>query len=365
MRLGLFCLMQRPGAPFTTIFDDHLAEIIHAENLGFDEVWFAEHHYANDAISPAPNLFIAALAQRTTRLRLGAMINVLPLHHPAQLAAELAVLDHLTHGRLNVGIGRGSRRMEWKRAGLTPEQVNERYYESVAIIQGLWTNEPFSHHSKHYQLEDLRLRPTVLQEPHPPLFTAVAHTASVAWAAQHGLGIAEHYNTTTEAREHFALYRQLRTAAGHPNLPELRPRLFREIYVAPTDEEARAQAEIALWDHWRLLDERLSYEQPYDHRLLEFPAQITDDLFRQVTANLPIVGPRTYDELATSGRTIIGSPTTVAIRLLEQAQTLDLETFVGLFAFGRLTHMQVMRSLDLFAHEVMPALTKASATLST
>jgi alkanesulfonate monooxygenase SsuD/methylene tetrahydromethanopterin reductase-like flavin-dependent oxidoreductase (luciferase family) len=364
MRFGVFCLMQRPGASFTNLLDDQLAEIIHADDLGFDEVWFAEHHHANGAISPAPNLFVAALAQRTTRLRLGNMINVLPLHDPAQLAAELAVLDHLTHGRLNVGLGKGSRRMEWKRAGLTPEQVNERFYEGIAVMQGLWTQEPFSYHGKHFHLEDVRLRPGVLQQPHPPLFTAVAHQASVVWAAQQGLGIAEHYTTTAEASAHFALYRQLQAAAGHADRPERRPRLFREIYVAPTDQEARADAEIALWDHWRLLDERLSYDQPYDARLLEAPASISDEMFRQVTAHLPIIGPRTYDELAQSGLTIIGSPETVASRLLDQARTLELETFVGLFAFGRLSHAQVMRSLDLFAREVMPLLNEAAASVS-
>src|ERR1051326_728918 len=219
MRFGIFCLMQRPGVPFFYLFEDHLAEIIHAEDLGFEEVWFAEHHYANDAIVPTPNLLVAALAQRTSRLRLGNMINVLPLHHPAQLAAELAVLDHLTHGRLNVGVGKGSRRAEWQRAGLTPEQVNERFYEALEVIQGLWTSEPFSYHGKHYHLEEVRLRPGVLQQPHPPLFTAVAHKASVIWAAQHDLGMAEHYTTTAEAREHFALYRHLQADAGQPDLP--------------------------------------------------------------------------------------------------------------------------------------------------
>lgn len=363
MRFGIFSLMQRAGVPFTTLFDDHLAEIIHAESLGFDEVWFAEHHYANDAISPAPNLFVAAITQSTSRMRLGNMINVLPLHHPAQLAAELAVLDHLTHGRLNVGVGKGSRRTEWRRAGLTPEQVNERFYEALEIIQGLWTCEPFSYHGKHYQLEAMRLRPSVLQQPHPPLFTAVAHKASVMWAAQHHLGIAEHYTTTAEAKEHFAFYRQLRAASGHADSAERRPRMFREIYVAPTDAQARAEAEIALWDHWRLLDEQLAYERPYNERL-EQPTHITDEMFRRATSNLPIVGPRTFDELAAGGLTIIGSPESVARRLLEQAQELHLETFIGLFAFGRLTHAQVLRSLDLFAKEVMPVVSKEIASIS-
>jgi alkanesulfonate monooxygenase SsuD/methylene tetrahydromethanopterin reductase-like flavin-dependent oxidoreductase (luciferase family) len=364
MRFGLFCLMQRAGAPFASLFDDHLAEIIHAEELGFDEVWFAEHHFANDAISPAPNLFVAALAQSTTRVRLGNMINILPLHHPAHLAAELATLDHLTHGRLNVGVGKGARRVEWRRAGLTPEQINERFYEALEVLQGLWTSEPFSYHGKHFHLEEVRLRPSVVQQPHPPLFTAVAHKASVTWAAQHQLGIAEHYTSTAEAKEHFALYRQLQAAAGHPDVPELRPRIFREIYVAPTDEQARAEAEVALWDHWRLLEDRLSYEQPYSEGLLEHPAHITDEMFRQATAYLPISGPRTYNGLVESGLAIIGSPETVIRHLLQQTQELGLETFVGLFAFGRLTHVQVMRSLDLFAKEVAPVIDKATASVS-
>lgn len=364
MRFGLFCLMQRPGVPFTALFDEQLDEIVHAEQLGFDEVWFAEHHFANEAIAPAPNLFVAALAQRTSHMRLGNMINVLPFHHPVQLAEQLAVLDHLTHGRLNVGLGKGSRRAEWQRFGLSPAHVNELFHESLEIVQGLWTSEPFSYHGKHYHLEDVRLRPGVLQQPHPPLFTAVAHQTSVIWAAQHGFGIAEHYTPTAEAREHFQLYRQTHAAAGHADLLPPRPRIFREIYVAPTDAEARAQAEPALWDFWRLLDERLSYEQPYNDLLLDHPMQITDEMFRQATGHLPIVGPHTYEELAEQGLAVIGSPETVTRRLLDQIQTLDLETFIGVFAFGRLTHTQVVRSLDLFAKEVMPVLNKATAQRS-
>ena len=364
MRFGLFSLFQRPGIPYTRLFDEYLDEIVYAEQLGLDEAWFAEHHFANGAISPTPNLFAAALSQRTSRIRLGNMINVLPLHHPIQLAEQLAVLDHLTHGRLNVGVGKGSRRAEWQRFGLTPEQVNELFYEALEIIQGVWAGEPFSYHGKHYHLENIRLRPGTVQQPHPPLFTAVAHQSSVAWAAQHKLGIAEHYTSTAEAKEHFQLYRQTHTALNHSDQPALHPRLFREIYVAPTDAQARAEAEPALWDHWRFIDDQLCYEQPYDEHLLDHPTPITDAMFRQATGNLPIVGPRTYNELAELGLTIIGSPETITQRLLEQARTLDLETFVGVFAFGRLTHEQVLRSLDLFAHEVMPALNKETARAS-
>ncbi|HEY7123808.1 MAG TPA: LLM class flavin-dependent oxidoreductase [Ktedonobacterales bacterium] len=361
MHFGLFSLMQRLGTPYTALFDEHLAEIIHAEDLGFDEAWFAEHHYNNDAVIPAPNLLVAALSQRTGRIRLGNMINVLPFHQPAQLAEELAMLDHLTHGRLNVGIGRGSRRLEWQRFGLTPEQVNERFSEAIQIIQGLWTQEPFSYRGKHYHLENLRLRPGVFQQPHPPLLTAVAHRASVIWAAQHRIGIAEHFTTTTDAKEHFALYRQLQAAAGDPDLPERRPRMFREIYIAPTDAQARAEAEPALWETWRLLNDRASYEEPYNGHHFEAQPQISDDQFRAVTSQMPIVGPLTYDQLIERGLAIIGSPETVIQLLLTQARELHLDTFVGLFAFGGLTHTQVTRSLDLFAREVMPALTSATA----
>jgi alkanesulfonate monooxygenase SsuD/methylene tetrahydromethanopterin reductase-like flavin-dependent oxidoreductase (luciferase family) len=362
MRFGLFSLMQRLGTPYTALFDEHLTEIVHAEGLGFEEAWFAEHHYNNDAVTPAPNLLVAALSQRTARLRLGNMINVLPFHQPAQLAEELALLDHLTHGRLNVGIGRGSRRTEWLRFGLTPEQVNERFSEAIEIIQGLWTQEPFSYHGKHYRLENLRLRPGVLQQPHPPLFIAVAQRASVIWAAEQRIGIAEHFTTTAEAREHFALYRQLQAAAGDPDLPQRRPRMFREIYIAPTDAQARADAEPALWDTWRLLNDPRSYEAPYNGRRLDTRPPISDDQFRAVTGQMPIVGPLTYDQLIERGLALIGSPETVTHLLLTQARELHLDTFVGLFAFGGLTHPQVMRSLDLFAREVMPALT--SATIS-
>src|SRR4051812_35002346 len=147
VEFGSFWYFQDSGQPTTSIYDDRLAEIELTEELGYDEAWLAEHHLSGYGLLPSPNLILAALSARTERLRLGNMVSVLPFYLPLRLAEEIAMLDHLTHGRLNVGIGSGVPR-EFARYGVSFEEAKARFYESVDVLMAALTQERFDHHGQ-------------------------------------------------------------------------------------------------------------------------------------------------------------------------------------------------------------------------
>src|SRR5829696_7549286 len=153
VQFGGFMYFQNRGLDTTRVYDEHLAEIELMEDLGFDEVCLAEHHFTHYGMLPSPNLVLATLAARTRRVRLGNMISVLPFYDPLRLAEEITMLDHLTHGRLNVGIGSGVQR-EYARRGLRIEDAKPRFYEAADVLLKALTQERFDHDGQFWHYED-------------------------------------------------------------------------------------------------------------------------------------------------------------------------------------------------------------------
>ncbi len=148
MRFGTFSYNQaRPWVPERQAFEELLDQIQLTEKLGFDEAWFAEHHHSDYGMLASPNLIIANLAPRTKRLRLGNLVNVLPLYDPMRLAEECGMLDILTGGRLNVGLGRGVPRDDLKH-GLDRDTAQARFEEGIEILLRAWTGDTFNYTGK-------------------------------------------------------------------------------------------------------------------------------------------------------------------------------------------------------------------------
>src|SRR5947207_850291 len=190
MRFGTFSYNQaRPWVPERQAFDELLEQIQLTERLGFDEAWFAEHQQSDYGMLASPNLIIAALAHRTRRLRLGNLVNALPLHDPMRLAEECSILDILTGGRLNVGLGRGVPRDDIKH-GLDVNTARERFSEGVEVLLKAWTGETFSHDGPTWIYKDISWRPTPLQSPHPPIFYGAGSPDSAREVARRGWNLA-------------------------------------------------------------------------------------------------------------------------------------------------------------------------------
>ena len=170
MRFGTFSYTQaRPWATEKQAYEELLQQILLTERLGFGDGWFAEHHHSDYGMLASPNLIIAALARQTQHLRFGNLVSVLPLYDPMRFAEECGMLDILTNGRLNVGLGRGVPKDDMKHR-LDRDTAQARFEEGIEILLRAWTGETFSYSGKAWGYEDISCRPLPLQKPHPPIF---------------------------------------------------------------------------------------------------------------------------------------------------------------------------------------------------
>jgi alkanesulfonate monooxygenase SsuD/methylene tetrahydromethanopterin reductase-like flavin-dependent oxidoreductase (luciferase family) len=175
----------RPGTSHADLYREHLAEIAVAEECGYQHYWFLEHHLTPSCPLPSPNLFIAAAAQHTRRIRLGNMVNVLPFRNPVVLAEEIAMLDTLTGGRLDVGIGRGLKPTEFETFGVVQDESREMFLEALDVMLGVWQHDTFSHQGRYFFVDKRTpLSPPLVQRPHPPLYVSAQSRESLRWAAE-------------------------------------------------------------------------------------------------------------------------------------------------------------------------------------
>jgi alkanesulfonate monooxygenase SsuD/methylene tetrahydromethanopterin reductase-like flavin-dependent oxidoreductase (luciferase family) len=261
MRFSTFHLFHRfDGQSVPEIYDHQLQLIELAEELGFDGVWLAEHHFRDYGVVPSIFTMLANVAARTSRLRLGTGIVVLPLHNPIRVAEEAAEVDVLSGGRLDFGVGRGYQSVEFDGFGVELAEARDRFNESLDVILGLWTRDGFSHKGRFYEVGQgggVTLVPRPLQRPHPQVYVAAVSPETVRLYAARGLPIladpAAPFRKIAKAAES---WREVAAAHGHdPTAAELV--VSRSVYVAPTAEQAREdQARFEkLFDRSRIFNE--------------------------------------------------------------------------------------------------------------
>src|SRR5881397_3789726 len=180
MDFGLFYYCQGRGVPHDQAYAEMLDQITLAEALGFGECWFAEHHFTDYSILPSPNVMIAAALARTTRMRFGNYVNVMPFHHPLRLAAEAAMLANLARGRFDFGIGKGVRPGEFAKLGLQFDDATAMTDEAIEIVLKAWTGEACTHEGRFWRFPELSLRPRPFQRPRPSRCTSRRRTWSLA-----------------------------------------------------------------------------------------------------------------------------------------------------------------------------------------
>jgi alkanesulfonate monooxygenase SsuD/methylene tetrahydromethanopterin reductase-like flavin-dependent oxidoreductase (luciferase family) len=189
MKLGLQFEMQRRGLDDHKVIEETLEQCVLADQAGFDYLWFVEHHFLTGfSCSPCPELFYAAVSQRTKNIRLGLGVVILPYHHPIRVAERIAMLDHLSHGRVDLGTGRSSP-YELMGMGIDPRDSREMWTESITMIPRIWTSEQFSYEGKFWKVPSRDVRPKPFQKPHPPLWVAALQNATYDIAADIGIGV--------------------------------------------------------------------------------------------------------------------------------------------------------------------------------
>jgi alkanesulfonate monooxygenase SsuD/methylene tetrahydromethanopterin reductase-like flavin-dependent oxidoreductase (luciferase family) len=345
MRFGTFSYNQaRPWVTEKQAFDELLDQIELTEKLNFNEAWFAEHHHSDYGMLASPNLMIAALARRTERLRFGNLVSVLPLYDPMRLAEECAMLDILTDGRLNIGLGRGVPKDDMKHR-LDRETAQARFEEGIEILLRAWTGETFSYTGKAWGYEEISCRPQPLQKPHPPIDYGATSPDSPATVARRGWNLALSRQPLANCAKAIEKYRAELANLGHVN-GKGDAIMVRDIYVADTDEQAWREAVPEIMRFWQLAtDNYWRGETVSEADLTRFTER-----YAYYPGGLTI---KRFDEWGTS---LIGSPDTIVKKARAMIETAKPDSLVGMFQFGGLKHEQVMHSLELFGTKVMPAL---------
>ena len=333
MEFGIFDHLDRTGAPLTDFYEDRLSIAEAYDRAGFYAYHLAEHHATPLGMAPSPNMFLAALAQRTRRLRFGPMVYVLPLYHPLRLVEEICMLDQMSGGRLELSFGRGASPIEIDYFGVDPAAAQDIYTEAVElIIRGL-TSNTLDFDGKHFSFVNVPMTLAPVQKPHPPIWYGLHAPESAVRAARRALNVID-LDPTADARVAIDSYRKTWQSLHGAEGPLPKLGLGRFIVVAESDAAALRLA-------------RRAY--PLWHQSFTY-------LFRLHDRSNIHMRPPDFDSLMERGQGVAGSPESVSKLLADQIAATECNYMVGQFVFGDMTREESLRSIDLFARGVMPAL---------
>ncbi len=332
MKFGVFDHMDQGDVPLERQYQERLELIEAYDRLNFRAYHLAEHHGTPLGLAPSPGIFLAAVAQRTRRLRFGPLVYSLPLYHPIRLIEEICMLDRLSGGRFELGVGRGVSPIEVRFYGVAPEAGPRQFPEALRLIkQGLGVDElTFSGEFYHFQKVPMALRP--IQKPHPPLWYGVVAPETTHWAALEGAHIVT-LLPTDGARAVIDRYRSewVHFGRSEESLPLMG--VMRLVVLAETDARALRTAEhaYASWlGHMRLL---------WDRHGMEFPLRLP-----------PQIGP-----MIEVGAAFAGTAAGFRAFVARDVESIGANYIACDVAFGDMTFDEAMRTTELIGKEVIPA----------
>jgi alkanesulfonate monooxygenase SsuD/methylene tetrahydromethanopterin reductase-like flavin-dependent oxidoreductase (luciferase family) len=328
------------------VYDEHIRHVQQAEQLGYKYYFIIEHQTASVSHMTAPTVYLTAVAQHTSSIRFGPMIFPLPFYHPIRLAQDVAMLDHLSRGRVDFGMGLGTSPHEFTRWAMQYSERRERSEEAMEVILKAWTEETVTHSGKYWEFDEALPQPRPYQQPHPPVWVG-AHTApSFDYAAKHNFHVAQNIDVDPVIAENFKYWRTAWQKQSHSG-PMPRAFLTRAVHVAETDAKAREQAEPGLLvslnaGSEKIRDSRIGFGRRDGYGR----ASELDRVFEGMS--------KSYDFWMDNGLAFVGSPDTVARQLEDSQKRLGYDTFCGNFHFGPMNGKLVEKSIELFAKEVAP-----------
>lgn len=255
MKVGVLQFFSWPDRriPLDQVYARAFQRIEIMDRNGYDAVWLAEHHFSSFSICPSIHLMGAHVAAHTRNLRIGTGVSLAPFYNPLRLAEEVALLDVLSGGRVNWGVGRGYQSGEFDAFGVDPQQSYDVFREHFEAVVQAWTNERLTYDGRHFRCADIEVLPKPLQKPHPPIWLAASSPESISWAAAQGHSIMldphSPHRRIAEKREY---YRAALEQGGHSIAGREIP-MARLVAVAPTrtraEEIARQGAEWTVASH--------------------------------------------------------------------------------------------------------------------
>jgi len=317
-----------PGTDLPRMVDELIAEAQQAERAGFDSFFLTEHHQEPSGYLPSPLPLAAALAARTSTIRLGTGIAILPLYHPTRLAEDCAVIDIISKGRLILGVGQGYQEGDFAAFGLKVSDRVSLFEEGIEILRRAWTEEKVYFVGKRYTLQNVMVTPKPVQKPHPPIWVAALGDEPMKRAGRLGDALlADSFQLPERLKRRVALYRETARSRGRAH----KVVVFREGFVAPTREEAIRRYEAGLLSTHRYYWRHGSY----------YP-----DIKKEEDLNLARISLE---------RLILGSPDDCVERIQAWHREVGADYFLIRFRHpGGPAHPEVLEALELFGREVIP-----------
>ena len=334
LQFGVFDHLDDNGIPLADLFETRLKLIEQYDRAGFRSYHIAEHHSTPLGMAPSPSVFLAAVAQRSERLRFGPLLYVTPMYHPLRVAEEVVMLDQMSRGRLELGLGRGASPIEIAGFDVDPADAPAMNREATEIILKALTSDVLNHDGKFYRYKNVRIAARPLQQPYPPLWFAPTEPSRAADAARlKGNMVTLISNAGVKALTE--AYRAGWQAQGNnaADLPLLG--VFRHVVVADSDAKARDLMRGA-YRQWR---HHMAFLWEWGG--IPFP--------------IGMIYPEDFDTLEGMAMGVAGSPETVRRYIAATVELTGINYFVGDMIFGSLPYEAASRSVELFAKEVMPA----------
>jgi alkanesulfonate monooxygenase SsuD/methylene tetrahydromethanopterin reductase-like flavin-dependent oxidoreductase (luciferase family) len=346
MKIGLFDHVEYGERPMATLFDERLRFAEAADAAGFYCLHIAEHHATPLNMVPVPGVYLGAVARATKHMRLGPLVYLLPLYSPLRLIEEICMLDHLSHGRLDVGVGRGVSPYELKYHKVEHDQSRDIFIDAFDCISAGLTADLLTYKGDHFVYENVPIALRPLQQPHPPFWYASSSEIGSAWGGEQGL----HYVTlgpTPIARANIDAYKaalKKRGAAAQPKADfpgGAAIGVQRHIFVADTDAEAHRFGKPAM-----------------DVHLAHINWLRTKHGQTGLTYRLNVPRGADFEACIADGTVIAGSPQTVRAEIERQVKELAVNYLLTYLFLGTMSFADALRSLELFRTEVMPHLAK-------
>jgi len=352
MRYGLFYLpsslpaTRADGAErFRTVVD----QVSFGEEIGFDSVWLAEHHFHSFAgVFSSPPVIGAAIAQRTTRIRIGTAVLLLPYHNALRVAEDYATLDCLSNGRVEFGVGHGFVKWEALTFGIALDELRDRFKENLQVVLKAWKDQALHHEGRFHEFNGVMVYPRPVQEPYPAVWMAATTSVEsfeVAGRSGFHMMLIPFLNDVEELRAKMQAYFSARKAAGH-DPSSARVLGVYHAWVGESSAEARAAAAPGLAEYHSAASKA--------HGLT--PGMADPASYRSHEQHRAQMKHLTFDDLVEQSRVLVGSAAEVREKIEYVRERLYLTDLAGNFALGGLSDAQVRAGMRRFMQQVAPAI---------
>ena len=336
MKFGVHILptyMPEVDGPLPDFYRHMFDQIVEVEKLGFDQAWVTEHHFGGyGGTLPHPPTFLSAVACKTSRIRLGVAVAVLPLHNPLQLAEAYAMADVISGGRLDFGIGKGSEPVEYRKFGANRDEATRRFTESTEIIRQAWSDRPVNFHSEFYHYDHVDILPKPLQRPHPRIWVGATRTEETfRYAGANGFDLMTLpfvHPSMDALRGLVKMYRDELARTGHDFVSREVLGKF-HVYVSDSFERGMREAAPFMKNYSSI------------HAAADPHRKLTD---RDIGSDMA------------RGLIIVGDPERCTDTIQRWHEEAGITIFSGTFHFGGMPQEMALKNIRLFAERVMPAL---------